>query len=45
VTVDTSPPNTSGPYGATPLFAIVLAVIAIAFAVAVVVIQRRRRTV
>jgi len=45
VQVDTSRPNTSGPYGATPLFAIVLAVIAIAFAVAVVVIRRRRRTV
>ena len=45
VTVDTSPPHTSGPYGATPLFAIVPAVIAIAFAVAVVVSRRRRRTV
>src|SRR5205823_6008911 len=45
VTVDTSPAHTSGPYGATPLFAIVPAVIAIAFAVAVVVSRRRRRTV
>lgn len=45
VRVDTNPLSTSGPYGATLPYAIVLAVIAVAVAGAVVVILRRRRTV
>jgi subtilase family serine protease len=45
VRVDTNPLSTSGPYGATALYMIVLAVIAAAVAGALVVIRRRRRTV
>jgi len=45
VRVDTSPLSTSGPYGATLDYAIILAVTAVAIAVAFVVIRRRRRAV
>ena len=43
VRVDTNPLSTSGPYGAAPLYAIVLAVIAVAVVSGFVVMRRRRR--
>ncbi len=45
VRVDTNALSTSGPYGATLDYAIILAVTAVAIAVAFVVIRRRRRAV
>ncbi len=45
VRVDTGPLSTSGPHGRTPLYAILLAVIAVAVAGGILVMRRRRRTV